>query len=123
MTYFKKQTGEIGEQLAASYLISLGYKVIDTNVVNRFGEIDLIVQKKKELHFVEIRTRHTRLYGTALESIDYLKINKIMLVAEALLFQNRKKWKALIPFISVVAIDYDREGVPQLEFLPDAYGL
>jgi putative endonuclease len=123
MTYFKKQTGDLGERLAASYLRRLGYKVIDTNVTNCFGEIDLIVQKKKALYFVEIRTRQTRYYGSALESVTPKKINKIMLVTEALLNKNKEKWKNLIPYISVVTIDYNSDGVPQIEFLPDAHGL
>ncbi|WP_394896049.1 YraN family protein, partial [Clostridium baratii] len=45
MKKYNKDIGNYGEDLASSYLINKGYKIIDRNFSNRFGEIDIICSK------------------------------------------------------------------------------
>ena len=57
--------GKTGEQQAADFLCSLGYRLIGTNYkAGRVGEIDLIMQNGDTLVFIEVRTRHTTSGGT-----------------------------------------------------------
>lgn len=52
------QTGQIGEDTAADYLIKHGYKVLGRNVrYNRIGEIDIIARDGDYIVFTEVRTR------------------------------------------------------------------
>ncbi len=54
---FSKITiGKIGEDLATDFLIRKGYKVIQRNYWQPWGEIDIIVKKKNIIHFVEVKT-------------------------------------------------------------------
>lgn len=53
--------GVLGEELGCRYLKSKGYRILATNYCNtrgrRLGEIDIVVQKAKEIIFVEVKSR------------------------------------------------------------------
>ncbi|MDB5037831.1 MAG: ribonuclease [Bacteriovoracaceae bacterium] len=49
--------GREAEERALSYLKENGFKIIEQNWKTAGAEIDLIVEKKKELHFIEVRYR------------------------------------------------------------------
>lgn len=49
--------GKEGESFAATYLESLGYRVIRQNFREKFGELDLVARDKKGcLVFIEVKT-------------------------------------------------------------------
>ena len=66
--------GRRGEDLAAAFFVAKGFRVVDRNWRTRFGEIDLIIEKDRKTHFVEVKTRHTRAYGNPEEAITRTKI-------------------------------------------------
>lgn len=54
--------GQVGEAVAANYLLAQGYEIITTNFFNKrgykFGEIDIIVKDKHgKIIFVEVKAR------------------------------------------------------------------
>jgi len=51
-----RKTGDLGEQIAANYLISKGYSVLERNYWRPWGEIDLVAEKNGELFFFEVKT-------------------------------------------------------------------
>lgn len=115
-----KKTGDKGEEIAEAYLKVQGYKILAKNLSCRYGEIDIVAQKKNHLFFVEIRRRIGETYGSALESITKKKLLRIRKTAQYYLGRERQ-WEKLVPFFSVVAIDEDADGKVKIEFLPDAY--
>lgn len=50
-------TGEIGEHLACRYLKNKGFVIIERNYTRKWGEIDIVAQKGKVTHFVEIKSK------------------------------------------------------------------
>ena len=51
-------TREIGnkyEDKSVETLIKEAYKILERNYQNRFGEIDIIAEKNKELVFIEVK--------------------------------------------------------------------
>ena len=50
------EIGEIGETIATNFLIKKGFNLICKNYRKKWGEIDIIVEKDKVLHFVEVKT-------------------------------------------------------------------
>jgi len=54
-----KQTGSLGEKIAERYLEKRGYKVLAKNWQNKWGEIDIVAEKNKVIHFVEVKTLHS----------------------------------------------------------------
>jgi putative endonuclease len=53
----RRALGRLGEELAATHLVELGYAVLARNIRTRRGEIDLIVFDGSTLVFVEVKTR------------------------------------------------------------------
>ena len=83
--------GKRGEEIAKRFLEKKGYKIIEQNYRTKYGEIDLVCQKGKELIIVEVRTKVGDLYGTPEESLNYRKLRKLRL--NALAYVSRKRWK------------------------------
>jgi putative endonuclease len=48
--------GVLGEEIAAGWLKSHGFSVIERNYRQKWGEIDAIALKNKHIHFVEVKT-------------------------------------------------------------------
>lgn len=77
-----KIIGRQGEKIAEEYLEKNGYQIIDKNFYCRFGEIDIIAKKGKEVVFIEVKTRKQIKYGNAAESVTRCKQNHIYKAAE-----------------------------------------
>lgn len=70
----KRQFGNIGEELAAFYLQNNGLQIIDTNVLRKWGEIDIVALENETLHFVEVKTAKV---GSSIEAYQNLTRNKL----------------------------------------------
>lgn len=70
--------GQWAEDEALKYLIRQDLKLICRNYHSKYGEIDLIMQEKNILVFVEVRFRKSNRYGSAMESITHSKQTKII---------------------------------------------
>lgn len=77
-------TREIGnkyEDKSVETLVREAYKILERNYQNRFGEIDIIAEKNKELVFIEVKYRKTSKFGYGYEAVDRRKIMKILKLA------------------------------------------
>ena len=79
--------GAWGESLAAQYLQRKRYKVVATNYRSRFGEIDLIVENRKYLVFVEVKLRKSDHFASAMEHVDRHKQDRLRTTASIYLSQ------------------------------------
>jgi putative endonuclease len=50
------KTGQVGELLVVDYLKKEGFKVLDRNYSKPFGEIDIVAERRGNIHFVEVKT-------------------------------------------------------------------
>lgn len=84
-TDLRQALGRRGEDIAADYLMGLGYQVIDRNWRCRAGEIDLIARTEHEgrskIIFCEVKTRSGLGYGSPLEAITYEKARRLRQLA------------------------------------------
>ena len=85
----KRQTGTTYEIKAEEYLLEKGYQILERNFRNRSGEIDLIAKKDGQIHFVEVKYRTTRNFGSPLEAVGFRKQNQIRKVALYYLMKNK----------------------------------
>ena len=90
MKQLNYQKGKIGEGIAEKFLIKNGYKSIKSNFQNRWGEIDLIMTKKKTLVFVEVKLKVSDQYGAPEEMINPGKIKQITRIGQLFIQQNPK---------------------------------
>ncbi len=79
--------GKKGEEIAASYLESKGYTILERNFKCRSGEIDLIACAEDKLVFIEVKTRRNLNYGLPREAVNKEKVRHIFSVID---FYTRK---------------------------------
>jgi putative endonuclease len=70
-----------GEEVAADYLATEGYSIIDRRWRCARGEIDIVVERDGELAFVEVKTRRTLRFGHPLEAITPAKFSRLRILA------------------------------------------
>ena len=102
-----KLRGAWGEALAAEFLRKQRYKIVATGYRCRFGEIDLIVQNKRFLVFVEVKLRKSDGFAKAYEYVDKRKQDKIRTTASVYLSEHPTQ---LQPRFDIIEI-YVPEGL------------
>lgn len=75
-------TALIGEEYASKFLIKKGYKIIERNFRERFGEIDIVAKEGDTLVFVEVKTRKSSQFGSPLEAITPWKLRSVIKTAQ-----------------------------------------
>ncbi|MBP1991356.1 YraN family protein [Paenibacillus eucommiae] len=116
----RREVGASGEEYAEAYLHNLGYTIRDRNWRCRRGEIDIIAEMEGILVFVEVRSRSTEgRYGTAQESVNRRKQQKVRGIAEYYVHQYRK-YEETIRF-DVISILFNHGGEPVLEHIKGAF--
>jgi len=110
----QKFIGQLGEDLALSYLLNHGYRFIGRHFFRKWGEIDLIVydRKTKELVFVEVKTTYQKNNEERDEKapewhLNNQKIKRLKKAVLSYLNQNpqwaKKRWR--FDFLALVLDD------------------
>jgi len=105
----RKSIGKKGEDLAATYLETMGWRVVDRNWrYKRVGEIDIVaVEPSREggtLVFCEVKAKTGTGYGEPLESITRAKLMRLYRLASAWMSTHQMRYpKVRIDAIGVLA--------------------
>ncbi len=75
------RAGRDGEETAARYLESLGFRILRRNLRGPGAEIDIVARDGATLVFVEVKARSNRRYGAPLAAIDARKRARIRALA------------------------------------------
>lgn len=107
--------------MAGEYLRKKGYRPVACNYRSRFGEIDLIVQNRQYLVFVEVKLRKSGDFAQAKEFVHAAKQERLRLTASLWLQEHPTQRQ---PRFDVIEI-YAPEGIhtihPQIIHLEDAF--
>ncbi len=106
-----RQLGIYGELVAARYLRRHGYKILETNFHSRYGEIDLIAQKRETIIFVEVKTRDATSVTRPMEAVNLSKQNKIRSTALFYLTRFETEVNARFDVVEVLAVTTGRKKV------------
>jgi putative endonuclease len=117
--HMKKELGRYGEQRAVQYLQENGYKIISRNYYSRYGELDIVCQKQREIIFVEVKTRKTKLYGSPEESITYKKMQSMKKAALQYLHDYPAAFRGLR--FDVISIFIDHQGKEDINHIENAF--
>lgn len=77
----KDDLGRWGESVAADFLVTEGYDIVDRGWRCARGEIDIIARRAGSIAFVEVKTRRTLRFGHPLESITPAKFSRLRVLA------------------------------------------
>lgn len=113
--------GAWGESLAAAYLQKKRYKLTAMNYRCRYGEIDLIVENRRYLVFVEVKLRKSEKFARAMEYVDSHKQNRLRATAELYLSLNPTSLQPRFDVIEIYAPDGTDTLHPQIYHLEDAF--
>jgi len=104
----KRAKGDIGEEVAFSYLQDHGYKILERNYSNKFGEVDIVAKHNKTIVFVEVKTRRNPIESDLYpeRNVDWRKQGKLIRTAEYYLIKNtypdETSWQ-----IDVIGVELD----------------
>lgn len=107
------ETGKKAEDLAAAFLETKGFVLVERNFGCKVGEIDLVMRDGDEVVFVEVRARASKDFGGAAASVDAAKRRKVVRAARVWILA--RGWEGPCRF-DVVAV----EG-GTLEHIPAAF--
>lgn len=98
--------GTIGEDLAADFVINLGWSVLHRNWRCRYGELDLIVLAGETLVIVEVKTRATSMYDDPAEAVTPSKVARMRRLA-GIWLSEQDTWYPVVRF-DIISVKLDR---------------
>ncbi len=111
------EIGQRGEDIASAYLIKNTYKIVHKNYRAGRAEIDIIVEKRNILIFIEVKSGHNSCFGPPDKNVSKNKIK--MLFSAATLFQANENWNKEIRF-DLICITFFLNAY-KLEHFEDAF--
>lgn len=111
--------GLAAEEQALRYLQQQGLQRITENYRCRFGEVDLIMQEREVLVFVEVRKRTSRYFGRAIDSVTLSKRQKIIKTALFYLTEKHLQNKRCVRF-DIICLDGQ---TAQISWIKNAFGV
>ena len=77
-----QQIGEKGEEMAKVFLMKQGFTVIEQNVANKYGEIDIVAKKSNLWYFFEVKAGKKSSFFNPAENLTEKKIRKFRISVE-----------------------------------------
>ncbi|HEY0249041.1 MAG TPA: YraN family protein [Gryllotalpicola sp.] len=111
----KDVLGRQGEQLAARFLETAGYRVVDRNWRGRRGELDIVAERDGTTVFVEVKTRSTRGFGHPFEAITPRKLRTLRRLAAEWCTERKTVGRRVR--LDVIAIIGGLDGPARIEHL------
>lgn len=116
-------TGARGEELAASFLVSRNYRILERNFRCKGGEVDIVARdpQDKSLVFVEVKARRGLSYGVPQLAVNPFKQRQISKAALTWLSKNRlHDTNARFDVIAILLSD---DGSHSVEHIVNAFEL
>ena len=113
--------GSWGESVAANYQRKKHYQIVAAGYHSRFGEIDLIVQNRKYLVFVEVKQRKSAKFAQAREFVDSRKQDRLRMTASIYLSEHPTNLQPRFDVIEVYAPDGTGTVNPEIFHMEDAF--
>jgi putative endonuclease len=114
-----REKGRAGEEIAAVYLESKGYTLLEQNYFFEHAEVDIVAHDGQYIVFVEVKMRKNTIFGEPAESVTRKKQKLVMKAARAWLYE-RKMTGSLVRF-DVIAIVKQPGRAPDIQHFEHAF--
>jgi putative endonuclease len=84
--------GASAEDRAVAWLARAGYRIVERNYRCKLGELDIIARDGATLVFVEVRSRQTARFGSALEAVGWAKQRRVSRMAQHYVARRRPRF-------------------------------
>ncbi len=84
----RRLLGRLGEWAALALLLAKGYRPRHRNWRGAGGELDIVVERRREIVFVEVKARSSSLFGGAGAAVDREKQRTLTRVSAAYLSRH-----------------------------------
>lgn len=118
---YRQSLGQQGEEMACSFLESIGHTILERNWRSGHLEVDIISYDEEGIHFVEVKARRQSIQAPPQDNVDRKKQARItkaalsfLRSAKGLPFGNHEC------FFDIVAVTFDADK-ELLEWFPQAY--
>ncbi len=114
----KDAVGRYGERVVAQRLTTLGWEVLERNWRCAIGELDIVAVDHDCIVAVEVKTRRSVTYGSALEAVTPVKVARIRRLLAAWLASQTRTFTEMR--IDVVGVTLPAAGAAQIEHVRGA---
>jgi len=117
----RKLLGRWGEELAAAHYRKLGWSILGMGYHSRFGEIDVIAEKRGLIVFAEVKLRKDDKFAPAALQVNAAKQRKLRATAELWLSLYGEDRCARFDVVEIYAPDGIETMTPRIHVLEDAF--
>ena len=115
----RDELGRRGEEVAAAYLKSLGYRIVGRRERVLRGDIDVVALDGRTVVFVEVRSRSDTQHGHPAETVGHVKQRRMAELATA--YIRRHRLEDCSVRLDVVAVTFPAAGKPVIEHYQNAF--
>ena len=110
--------GRHSEIMAQNYLMSIGYKILETNWRSGHKEIDIIAKDKNIIVFVEVKSRTNDIFAKPEDAVNFKKIKNIVRAANTYLISHNIENDSRFDIITLLLMP---SGEYKIEHIKDAF--
>ena len=103
--------GELGERIAARWLVRKGWRVLARRFRSGHRDIDLIVERSGTVAFVEVKARRGAWFGDPVEAVHWRKRRELVRSASVWVDRHGRSVAAAIYRFDVVGVLVEGERV------------
>ena len=111
-------TGQLGEKMAAEYLLKRGFNILHKNWRHSHWEVDVIASLNDTLHFIEVKTRRTNKFGFPEDDVTKKKMENLINASEEYLLLY-PQWKQIQ--FDILSISILKNQPAEYFFIEDVY--
>lgn len=109
--------GEIGEELAANWLVKQGFRIWHRNWRSKYGyELDIVAFKDNQIHVVEVKTRTDDTFQEPSMALTNYKLRKVLIGAGIYKRYHRLDFDIVLDGIAIL---YHDEEHYELKYFPN----
>ncbi len=103
-----KIVGSLGEDIACTYLVRKGFKILERNYRCAIGEIDIVAMKDQVVHIVEVKALSCSSLATSHreyrpeEQVHPAKLRKLVRLAEMYVMTHKGTYEYQIDALGVL---------------------
>lgn len=113
-----KEIGDLGENLAVTFLERKGYTILARNYRYSRAEVDIVAKLESVLIFAEVKTKSYTYYGEPSEAVTPAKERLLFDAANAYMEEQNHEGELRFDIISIVL---DADDKPTFKHYEDAF--